>query len=43
MLLRALGAGLLGRLFCQIWRNSRPSSWPVMVQLLRMLSRSSAT
>lgn len=26
MLLRALGAGLLGRLFCQICRSSRPNS-----------------
>ena len=43
ILFLALGAGLPGRLFCQSCRNSRPSSWPVLVQLCRILSRISAT
>lgn len=36
-------AGLWGRLVGQNWRSSLPSSWPVVDQLERMLSRSSCT
>jgi hypothetical protein len=36
-------AGLCGRDEGQNWRNSRLSSWPVVAQLLRMLSRRSWT
>ncbi len=37
------GAGLWGRLEGQNWRSSLLSSWPVVVQLARMLSRRSWT
>jgi hypothetical protein len=37
------GLGLCGREVGQYWRSSRLSSWPVVVQLVRMLSRRSWT
>jgi len=38
-----LRIGLAGRLFCQNFCSSLPSSWPVVVQFVRMLSRISDT
>lgn len=40
---RAAGAGDWGREAGQYWRSSRESSWPVVDQFVRMLSRSSWT
>ena len=40
---KLIRAGLEGRLFCQNWRSSLPTSWPVVDQLFRIVSRSSKT